>query len=637
MEYVLIGTAGHVDHGKSTLIKALSGIDPDRLKEEKEREMTIDIGFANFKLPGGRIAQVIDVPGHERFVKNMLVGVNTIDVVLFVVDANEGVKPQTVEHFEILRLLDVQCGIIVLTKMDLAGEERIKATENEIAELVTSSFLGKAPVIKVSSTTGSGISELIQEIDRLAPSVPKRNINLPARYPIDRVFTMSGSGTVVTGTLVSGRLKINDVLEILPQKEDVRVRQIQSYGGKATEAAAGQRIGLNLAGIKKESLIRGNTLAAPGYIEPTYIFDASLEIVSNAFHPLKNNTRVRLHIGTGEFLGRVVLLDKEKMESGERGLIQFRAEEPLVVAKDDRFIIRLYAPMVTMGGGVILDPHPPKHKRFNKEAIGHLGALEVSDERETVAEVLINAGLNIITLGELIDKTNLPDAEIKEELDKLEKQGAIIRSNLDIRMMMHMNNFNMLKDKIIASMEDSYRKQPLKLNIPVKEIKSLLVKTEVQDEFFERAVVKLAEENRLARVGDAIKLVQANIKLTEKQESMMQKVEKFFIDNLLSPPALEIMVDKLQIKPKNAQETINALKDRGILVGLADGIVLHKEAIVKASETMKEYLKTHENIKAGEFTKLINTSRKYAIPLLEHLDNIKLTKRIGDVRILNKI
>jgi selenocysteine-specific elongation factor len=634
MEYVLIGTAGHVDHGKSTLIKALSGIDPDRLKEEKEREMTIDIGFANFKLPGGRIAQVIDVPGHERFVKNMLVGVNTIDLVLFVVDANEGVKPQTVEHFQILRLLDIKCGIIVLTKSDIAGEERIKATEAGVAGLGKGSFLEKAPVIKVSAITGEGISELVQAIDNVAPSVPNRNINLPARYPIDRVFTMSGSGTVVTGTLVSGRLKINDVLEILPQKDEVRVRQIQSYGGKATEAVAGQRIGLNLAGIKKESLIRGNTLAAPGYIEPTYIFDANLEIVPNAFHPLKNNTRVRLHIGAGEFLGRVILLDKEKMESGERGLIQFRAEEPLVVAKDDRFIIRLYAPMVTMGGGVILDPHPPKHKRFNEKAISHLGTLEISDEKETVTEVLVNAGLNAIALGELIDKTNLPETEIKEELTELEKQEAIIRSDSSLRPMMHISNFNLLKDKIREAMEESYRKQALKLNIPVKEIKSLLVKTEALEEFFDRAVAKLAEENRLTRVGDAIKLVQADIKLTEKQESLMQKVEKFFMDNLLSPPALEIMVDKLQIKPKNAQETINALRDRGILVGLADGIVLHKEAIAKASETITEYLKTHENIKAGEFTKLLNTSRKYAIPLLEYLDSIKLTKRVGDVRML---
>jgi selenocysteine-specific elongation factor len=632
MDYILIGTAGHVDHGKSTLIKALSGIDPDRLKEEKEREMTIDIGFANFLLPSGRLAQVIDVPGHERFLKNMLAGVNTIDLVLFLVDANEGIKPQTREHFDILNLLDIKTGIIVLSKIDLVSKERLDKVTAEVSGLVQGSFLEQAPVIGVSAVTGAGLKELISAIDRLAPGVPQRSRDLPARMPIDRVFTMSGSGTVITGTLVSGVMKVNDLLEILPQKAPVRVRQIQSYGGKTAQAVASQRVGINLAAVKKEDLVRGNTLAAPGYIEPTGLVDAAVELLAHSPFPLKNYTRIRLHIGTGEFLGRVVLLDKDRLEPGSRGIIQFKSESPLAVVKDDKFIIRLYAPMALVGGGRVIDPHPAKHKRFQEELIQQLEALESASPEESVTQVLINSGANALSLDEIAERVNLPVQEVTNLVNALVEKGEVLRSRDKENVFIHQNGFGLLKDKIVQALQDFHKSQPLRLNMPLKEMKLKLAG--VAPGFLEKAINELAAETKINISGDSLRLSGHSIRLTAKQEQLRPRIESAYLNSLFAPPGIDTLVQTLNIKPNAIQEIINILEEMGVLVGLSEGIVIHQQAVDRASGLVKDYLQSHENIKAGEFAKLINTSRKYAIPLLEHLDNIKLTKRVEDVRIL---
>ncbi len=634
MEYVLLGTAGHVDHGKSTLIKALSGIDPDRLKEEKERGMTTDIGFANFILPSGRCAQVIDVPGHERFIKNMLTGINTIDLVLFLIDAKEGIKPQTREHFDILRLLDIKNGIIVITKIDLVDKEQLDLLTEEIKEFVKESFLEDAPIVNISTIVRTGLDELKTTIDRLATGVRKRDMNLPVRYPIDRIFTMSGSGAVVTGTLISGVLKVGDSLEVLPQQERVRVRQIQSYGGKILEALAGQRMGLNLAGLKKEKLERGNVLTTPGYLKPTYMFDARLELLPACPRPLKHNTRVRLHAGTGEFLGRVVLLDKDKIEPGQNAFIQFRSEGPLAIAKDDRFVIRFYAPVITAGGGRILDAHPVRHKRLQPEIIKQLESLTSATPEESVAQILINAGLNILNVAEVTTKTNLPHQETENILKELEEKKEILRSRDKPNYIMHVRNLNLFKDKLVEILDEFHKKQPLKSSMPVKEAKRKLVKTETQVEFFDKAVTELTKTNKIILKGNALKLARHTIKLSPKQEALRHRVESFYLDNLFAPAGLDVLTQTLKIKPKAAEEMIATLKEMSILVRLPENIIMHQEAVTKASELIKNHLTQHEKIKPGECAKLLKTSRKYVIPLLEHLDSIRLTKRVGDVRIL---
>jgi selenocysteine-specific elongation factor len=634
MEYVLIGTAGHVDHGKSTLIKALSGIDPDRLKEEKEREMTIDIGFANFLLPSGRCAQVIDVPGHERFIKNMLTGVNTIDLVLFLIDAKEGVKPQTIEHFDILKLLDIKTGIIVLNKIDLVTPERLIEATQQVSELVQNSFLAQAPILSVSALTGAGIQELIQSIDRLAIGIQSHNKDLPVRLPIDRVFTMTGSGTVITGTLVSGVLKVGDTLDILPQKESVRIRQIQSYGGKTESATAGQRVGINLAGIKTTDLIRGNVLATPGYLKPDYIFDAYIKLVSHLEHPLKNNTRVRLHIGTGEFLGRIILLDKEKLEAGESGLIQFRSEVPLTVVKGERFIIRLYAPMVTLGGGRILTPQALKHKRFDETVIKELNTLASANPRESISQVLKMSGYKSLLSNELLNKVNLPSAQIDTFIKELILAGEVVQISHENTRFMHAHNLQTLKDEIIQKLEAVYKAQPLRLNIPITEIKPRLFKAGVTQEVWDQALSDLVKAKKVDIVNDTLRITQHAVQLTPEQLKLKDKIEALYLKNLFNTPSIDEVVQTLQLKPKNAQDIIKTLKEIGLLVRLPDEIILHQSAISEASKIIKDYLSQHPNIKAGDFSKLLKTSRKYAIPLLEHLDSIKLTKRVGDVRVL---
>jgi selenocysteine-specific elongation factor len=532
--------------------------------------------------------------------------------------------------------LDIKTGIIVLSKIDLVDNDKIEEVTKEVKELVKDSPLEKFPIIKVSAITGAGIQELIQTIDHLSPGIPQRSKDLPVRLPIDRVFTMSGSGIVITGTLISGILKVDDHLEIMPQKKQVRVRQIQSYGGKTTQAVAGQRVGINLAGVKKEDLMRGDILCQPGYIEPTNIFDAVIEIIPNSLYPLKNNTRVRLHIGTGEFLGRVILLDKDKLEPGQHGVIQFKSESPLVIVKDDRFIVRLYAPMVLIGGGKIMDAHPVKHKRFQSEVIQQLESLESATPEESIVQVLMNAGLDTLDAGEIADKVNLPINEIETNLKKLAQRGEIISIASKPPRIMHLHNFNLLKDSVNQTLKDLYQKQPLRLNIPLKEIKPLLAKTPAMKEFFDMALAELAKEDIIQLTGDSIRLSQYSIQLTAKQEQLRQKIETIYSNNLFNPPGLENMVQTLDIKPKPAEEMLNIMKEMGILVALPEGIILHKDAIDKATGILKDYFKQHENIKAGDFTKLLSTSRKYGIPLLEYLDSIKITKRVGDVRVLSR-
>jgi len=431
-------------------------------------------------------------------------------------------------------------------------------------------------------------------------------------------------------------LKINDTLEILPHKIPARVRQIQSYGGKVNQITAGQRAGINLAGIKKEDLIRGNTLAAPGYINPTSIFDASIEILPNCPRSVKNFTRVRLHIGTGEFLGRIVLLNKDKLEAGQNGLIQFKSEVPLSVAKDDRFVMRLYAPMITIGGGHIIDAHPARHKRFQAEIVEQLEALEVSDPANSVEQVLINSGLNAVNQKDIPVRVNLPEPEANHIIKGLSESGRIVMGGAKNQRIMHADNFRLLQDKIVGLMGDFYLKNPSAINIPLNEIKSALIKSSLTDDFLDSALKGLSGDGKVQLTGESVRLSSYSIKLTDKQGQLRQKMEGIYLDNLFSPPGIVGLEKSLNVKTRAIEEMIIILKEMGVLAGLSEGVIIHQQAVTKASELARNYLKEHKSIKAGEFTRLLNTSRKYAIPLLEYLDSIKVTKREGDVRVLGE-
>ncbi|MDI6733253.1 MAG: selenocysteine-specific translation elongation factor, partial [Planctomycetota bacterium] len=511
MDYVVISTAGHIDHGKTSLIKALTAgevtrlafatakregkkLNLDRLPEEKKREMTIDLGFSYLNLPSGRCAEIIDVPGHERFIKNMLAGVSAIDMALLVVDANESVMPQTREHFNILKLLGIKKGIIVITKIDLADDEQLQLVIEDIQQTFRGSFLEDAPIIKTSVVQEVGLTQLIQTIDRLSKDISPKDYTLPVRMPIDRVFTISGFGTVVTGTLASGILKVDDLIEMLPQNISSRVRSIESHSQKITQAKAGQRVGISLAGIKRPDLARGNCLVQPGYLVSSRLFDAKLNLLETCLRPIKNNMRVRLHLGSGEFLARIRLLDKELINQGESGFVQIRTESPLPLTKNDRFIIRFYTPMTTLGGGYVIDPLPVKHKQFQKGIADTLAIFEKANTPEMVEQILLNMPARLafptsLSLGEagatakregimseeqLAKRTGLPLSSLKHTIDTLILQGTIFRSTQG-HLLMHRQKLQELKDKIIGLLDDFHKNQPLRLNITIQEIRPKVI------------------------------------------------------------------------------------------------------------------------------------------------------------------
>jgi len=630
MKYTVVGTAGHVDHGKTTLIKALTGIDTDRLKEEKERGMSIDLGFAYLNLSSGVCAEIIDVPGHEHFIKNMLAGVGALDLVLFIVAANEGVMPQTKEHLDILQLLQVKKGIIVITKIDLVEKDWLDLVSESVKELVQNTFLEGAPIVHFSAMSGSGLEILKSKIEEIALSIEPKNASLPLRLPIDRIFKMEGFGTIITGTLVSGILKINDEVEILPKGIKTRVRQIQSHKGKTNQAFAGQRVGINLAGIKTEELNRGDVISQPACLSPSNLLDAQLTLLKTSPHPLQNRTRIRLYIETGEFLGRVILLDKEVIKPGEDGLVQFRLEQLTSAAKDDRFIIRLYSPMITIGGGKILNPHPKKHKRFKKEVIEELFAYKKGAPEDLVEQVLMNTSENIISVDELSKMVNLSKPEIENILQVLTQKKSILCLHPE-ELVIHKERLDGLKTKILETLKEFHSRQPLKLNVSKEEIRS---KLKLEEKIYGFCLNELVKENSIILVKDKLHLTEHRLCYTPEQEKIKRQIEKVYLEGQFSPPDIEEVIANLGAKPEIVREVISSLFELGILVELEEGLIFHKDILEKAKQILHTYLVKNSSITVSEYRQLLNSSRKYTLPILQYFDTINFTKRIGDKRVL---
>jgi len=629
MKHIVVGTAGHVDHGKTALIKALTGIDTDRLKEEKERGMSIDIGFAYLNLPSGNCAEIIDVPGHEHFIKNMLAGVGALDLVLFIVAANEGVMPQTREHLDILRLLGVKKGIIVITKTDLVEKDWLDLVTDSIKELVNNTFLKDAPVIYFSSVTGEGIENLKLSIDEITQKVQTKDTSLPFRLPVDRVFKMEGFGTIVTGTLVNGILKIDDEVEILPRGSKTRVRQIQSHKGKISQALAGQRIGVNLAGIKTEELMRGDVLSKPGYLSSTSLIDAHLTLLETLEQPLQNRARIRLYLGTGEFLGRIILLDKEVIKPGEDGLVQFRLEQLTTGIKGDRFIVRLYSPMLTIGGGEILNAHPKKHKRFKKEVIQELTAYEKGTTEDLIEQTLLSAGggLSVADLSKLI---NLGKSEIEKVLQVLIQKNTILWLQPG-QLLIHKEKFAELKKKILDTLKEFHSREPLKLNVSKEEIRS---KLKLDEKVYDFCLDGLIKENCIILEKDKMRLTEHRIRYTPEQEKIKIQIENFYLKEQFTPPIIEEVIANLKTKPEAVTGIFSSLLEVGTLVELEKGMFLHRDSLEKARQILKDYLTKNGSITVSEYRQLLNSSRKYTLPILQYFDTIKFTKRIADKRIL---
>jgi selenocysteine-specific elongation factor len=622
----IIGTAGHVDHGKTALIRRLTGIDTDRLRDEKERGISIDLGFAPLTLPEGISVGVVDVPGHERFIHNMLAGIGGIDLVLLVVDVNEGVMPQTREHLQILKLLRISRGILVLTKCDLAEADWLDIVEEEIREEVAGTFLAEAPACRVSAFTGDGIPELLATIQRILTELPPRDEDGPARLPIDRHFTMSGFGTVVTGTLLSGRIKVGDLVEVLPPGEIVRVRELQVHGVKADIARAGQRVAVNLVGFERADLQRGAVLATPGFFKLTTRVDARLTLNKEAGKALKFRDPVHLHLGTARTTAKIVLLDRDKLAPGESVLTQIQFDQPLVAHRQDRFIIRSYSPMSTIGGGQIVDPAPARHRRFRPEVIQSLEELE-SGERAFLLQKL--SELVCARAKDLEQGSGLGRERVAFHLDALATAGQVRR--IGDQWLTEVTAL-LWERLIFEAVDDCHRHQPLLPGLPHATLKGVLP-GKVAPKAFEEFLGNLVAAGKLEQRGDQIALPDFAPRPSAAQQQLIDQIIAIYQQAHTRANNRNEMLGTLPVPEETLEVCLTFLFSRGDLIRLSDEMIFHRDAYQAALVALCEHFNTQSTLTLAEFRDRIGSARKQTQSLLEHFDALKYTLRRGDERV----
>ena len=631
----VIGTAGHVDHGKSTLVEALTGINPDRLAEEQAREMTIDLGFAWLTLPSGREVSIVDVPGHEDFIKNMLAGIGGIDIALLVVAADEAVMPQTREHLAILDLLGIPRGVIALSKSDLIEDpEWLELVAEEVREELQGTVLAGATIIPVSAFTGQGLSELLAEIDRLLDSAtPRPDLGRP-RLPVDRVFTISGFGTIVTGTLIDGMLRVGQDVEILPGRLSARIRGLQSHRTKIEEALPGSRVAVNLTGVSVDELTRGQVVISPGTFETTSLVDAHLRVVRNAPWPVQHNALVDFYSGAARVSARVRLLDANAIPPGESGWVQFRLLSPIVVARHDGYVIRSPSPSITLGGGVIAHPHPiRRHRRFRPEVIAHLQALLTGTPEETLLQLLEQQG--IVSARELIGHSGLLPGEATSALEALLTDGRVCALG-DERppgdalatsgvLLLAKRTWDSLCKQMRETVALYHAQYPLRIGMPREELKSRL---RLDSRPYALVLERAAAEGQLVLLPTMVRLPEHHVVLSSEQERAIQRTLQAFAKQPSTPPSLA------QVEAELGAELLQVLLDDGRLVKVSDDVIFEAQAYAAMEQQVVAFLREHKSITVAQVRDLLNTNRRYALGLLEDLDRRRITKRVGDVRVL---
>ena len=638
---VIVGTAGHIDHGKTALVKALTGVDADRLPEEKRRGITIDIGFAELDLGAVRIG-FVDVPGHEKFVKNMLAGASGIDLVALVVAADAGVMPQTREHYEICRLLEIKSGLIVLTKTDLVDEELLELVRLEVAELVENSFLENAPVIAASAKTGAGIAELKETLKNLALKIPVRRNETVARLPIDRSFSVKGFGAVVTGTLVSGTISEADELEILPPEKNVRVRGIQTHGKSAKAVHAGQRAAINLGGIEHAEIERGMILTEKNTLRPTQIFDAEIEVLKDAAKSLKSRQRVRVHLGTIEALARVqVLNESNEIKQGEKDFAQLRLEIPLVTIPHERFILRSYSPQITIAGGRVLDNAAVKHRRkdtgnVRKYLNNLIKAAAESDQAKQLKLYLETAGERGLTRQDLQARTGWRDDLLKKTIAaNVEKKAIIEAENFYVARA----PFENLQTKTLTEIENHHRREPLAKGI-LRETLREKVFADLSTEIFKTTLSNLEKENKIKSEKDTVRLAAHNLELSSEEKILREKLQRIYKTARLEVPKLEDALSDAVSGTKadkiHARKIFQLLLNAGEVIKISDEFYFTKVEIKNLIVKIRESAANTSDrlIDVSKFKDIAGISRKYAIPLLEYFDREKITRRAGDKRLI---
>lgn len=625
MNNIVIGTAGHIDHGKTTLIKAITGRDTDTLAEEKKRGISINLGFTYFDLPSGKRAGIVDVPGHEKFIKNMLAGACGIDIVLFVVAADEGVMPQTVEHLDILTFLNIKNGIIVLTKCDTVDEEFIELVKEDIKEKTKNTFLENANIIQVDSISKKGIEDLVAKIDYMSKEVEAKNENSPARLNIDRVFSVKGFGTVVTGTLIEGKISIDDELVIYPSELKVKTRSIQVHSESVQTAFAGQRTAINISNVKVEELERGNVLASPNSLEETMMLDVRVSLVNHLDNALKHWDRLRLYHGTKEILCRAVPLNNEEILPGQSGYVQLRLEGSIVAKKGDKFVLRSYSPLQTIGGGVIIDTSPKKHKRFDIKVIESLKIKEKGELKDILEEYL-KSNFNVYpTMKDIMTYSGNDEEQIKLAIEKLINEDKIVIIN---NMYMHIAQYEKLKEKTMSVLNEYHKKYRLRKGILKEELRSR-VESKFKSREFDILLERFCNENIIKLVDNFVSLQTHNIVLNDKQNGIIKIIQK----KLKSSGSNNILSIKDICENHYYEEVLEYMIGNSV-EKLDDTYVMDKELYEKAKDDLINYLKVHKEITLGEYRDLVDSSRKNCMIILENFDRNKVTKRNDNIRVL---
>ncbi len=633
MKQIVLGTAGHIDHGKTSLIKALTGTDTDRLKEEKERGITIELGFAHLELPGGMLLGIVDVPGHEKFVKNMVAGATGIDMVLLVIAADEGIMPQTREHLEVCELLKIRHGLVVLTKIDMVEPDWMELVREDVTDYLSETFLADAPVFEVSSLTGEGLKDLVGGLGDLAQKIPKKEMGHVFRLPVDRVFTIRGFGTVITGTTISGHIHSGEEVTIYPQEVNARIRGIQVHNREVQEVNAGLRTAVNLQGLERSMIQRGDILATKGLLRPTYMVDVSLELLASAPRKLKNRTKARFHTGTSEIISTVILLDRDELKPGDRCYAQIRLEEPTTVLKKDRYVLRSYSPVRTIGGGQILNALPNKKKRFSGQTLRDMELLH-KDEINDIIELFVAStrfqGLEEKDLSFLTDRSQ---KALADPLQALKAQKRIIQYDKEKGALIHADFLKKARDEIVETVSRYHRDFPLRTGLVKEELRSRTKRTH-NPKLFHYLVNQLTREGAIVQEKEAVRLKEHKVTLAQDQEKTRQELEKIYLKSGLQPPYFKEIKDKFQ--GNTAAEVLGVLVKEGVLVKIKEDLYFHRRSIEDLGKRLVAFLKEKDQITTPEFKDITGVSRKYTIPLIEYFDRSQVTVRVGDSRVLRK-
>jgi len=620
VRYIILGTAGHIDHGKSALVKALTGIDPDRLKEEKERGITIDLGFADLHYPDGLTVGIVDVPGHERLVKNMLAGAGGIDLVLLVIAADEGIMPQSREHLHICNLLKIKSGLIAITKADLVEKNWLELVEDDVGHFVKGTFLEGATIVTVSSKTMFNIDLLKEKIKDVALKVEPKPTKGLFRLPIDRVFTLKGFGTVVTGTAISGSISIDEAVEILPSNIKSKVRGLHSHGKPIHTAFAGQRVAINLQGVDKEELKRGDSVVVPERFIPTKKVEAKVELLSDA-PILKSKSLIHFHLGTSETIARIILYGKNELKADESIYCQFRLKEPVIATSGDRYIIRRFSPVETIGGGEILDPL--SYRRSLKEGFDDLKIFETGTLSEKIAIKVKKAGIHGIEVSLIEGWIKAEVTSIRDSIRALKDNGILMQFE-DI--LIHSSALNSFRDAVKKAMSDFHKKNPLKPGMLKEELRAHL---NIELRLFSNLITSLKD---IVLEKEIVRLATFGVALSQVDETLKAKILGLLEKGGFQPPSKEELLQSLKLDQKHISDILKLLAKEGNLVRISDSMYITSSVYRNMIENLKDFYSKKSEMTVAEFRDILNTTRKYALPFLEYLDSNKITLRVGDIR-----